>query len=179
MNVIAIPACAENISEIMALEVQGFQAGILEAEDVFLERIRVFPDGFLLLKDQDTDGLIGYISSEIWQRDASFNVQKFNLNHRITDTHCVDGTELYISSMTIDPKYRGFGMGKILFQACVERQTHIYPQIKSLILLVNETWHQAREIYTDYGLEEIARLSAFFTPAQGYAQDGIVMRKDI
>ena len=52
-------------------------------------------------------------------------------------------------------------------------------QVDEIVLLVNESWRGARQIYVATGFEEISRLPGFFGPAGAGAEDGIVMRRPL
>lgn len=172
------PAGARDIDEIMALESFGFEPGIAERRDVFLGRIKFFLDGFLVMSEKNSDKIIGYISSEIWLRHSEIKEKMFVLNHGIEETHNINGTEIYVSSMTIHPQYRGRGLGLILFSECIRRLRRMNPLINSSVLIVNETWGSAKKIYDSLGYVELFRIKDFFTPDNSCPQDAIVMRMD-
>jgi ribosomal protein S18 acetylase RimI-like enzyme len=91
----------------------------------------------------------------------------------------VHGTELYITSMTISPAFRGKGLGSQLFLGCINRIAAAYPQLTSALLLVNESWRHARSIYESAGFREVVRFKNFFNPDGNTHEDGIVMRCSI
>lgn len=175
---VAIEAASiTDLPEIMFLEKNGFAAGIVEDEKVFSQRIATYSDGFLLMRSRSDRKIIGYICSEIWQYSESVNAESFKLNHDISSRHSTSGDELYISSMTILSEFRGTGLGKRLFTECLSRAKKMFPGIKSSILIVNETWTNARRIYLASGFFEIGRIPGFFTPNGLVPQDAIIMRK--
>lgn len=171
------PARMSDIKEIMAVELSGFAAGIVEREEVFLERIDVFPDGFLLVKNLARGKIIGYICSEIWHRRDPVQKNMFTLNHGIRGLHDSNGDEIYISSMSILPAYRSKGIGSLLFNSCIDRLVEAHPNLRSTILIVNETWTHARKIYLRAGFEELFSIDGFFTPINEAPQAAIVMRR--
>jgi ribosomal-protein-alanine N-acetyltransferase len=178
-NLVLETATLDDIDEIMNLEVLGFKPGIVERSDVFLGRIKHFPDGFLLIRDCCSRKALGYISSELWIRHETIKEEMFTLNHGIQETHSFLGTEIYVTSMTIHPNYRGCGLGDLIFSGCIRRLKNLYPKIDSSILIVNETWINAKKIYDKKGFEELFRIKGFFTPDSEPPQDALVMRKDI
>lgn len=170
-------ALPENLDEIMGLEHQGFPPGIAERPDVFLERLKVFPDGFLVARPQPDSPLIGYVCSELWEFSDPVDLQSFELNHGIESTHKIHGDEIYVSSMTINPALRAKGYGRALFTGCLNHLAGKYPNVRSALLIVNETWTHARNIYGSEGFQEIDRIKDFFTPEGVTPQDAIVMRR--
>jgi [SSU ribosomal protein S18P]-alanine acetyltransferase (EC 2.3.1.128) len=161
-----------NIEGILLVEHDSFHKDIAESRSVFFDRIKVFPEGFLLM---EIDGEIaGYISSEMWEYSENIDTDRFRLNHNIADIHRTDGSELYISSIGVIKKYRGKGYGKMLFSELVERIGSSY-RIASIILIVSENWNAARKIYENNGFLEIQRINGFFEDDEN--SDAIVMRK--
>lgn len=166
-----------DLSKIMELEDLGFQKGIREKKQVFEERISCFPEGFLVIKDDSE--IMGYISAEIWSYSEFINKEMFALGHSINSFHIDKGEEIYISSMAIHPKYRGMGLGRMLFEELIERLKSKYITIFSAILIVNEAWINARKIYEGAGFKTIAVIEEFFTLSGGVLQDALVMRMRI
>jgi ribosomal-protein-alanine N-acetyltransferase len=166
-----------DLSKIMELEDLGFQEGIREDKQVFKERISCFPEGFLVIKDDNE--IIGYISAEIWSYSESINKEMFALGHSINSIHIDKREEIYISSMAIHPKYRSVGLGRILFEELIARLKSKYNTIFSAILIVNEAWTNARKIYEGVGFKTITVIEGFFTLSGSALQDGLVMRMRI
>jgi [ribosomal protein S18]-alanine N-acetyltransferase len=167
-----------DLPAIMALEALGFVPGTHEEADVYAERIAVFPDGFLVAEDEGGT-MLGCISSELWPFTDPPAHERFSIGHSIADIHSPANDEIYISSMTVAPQARGHRLGERLFTECIARCKRAYPQVRSAILLVNETWVHARRIYERQGFTEIMRLPGFFRPAGLAPADGIVMRKEL
>ncbi|WMW23476.1 N-acetyltransferase [Methanolobus mangrovi] len=143
-----------------------------ECRDVFLDRMKVFPEGFLVMEiDRE---IAGYISSEMWEYSENIDTDRFCLNHTIREVHIRGGSELYISSIGILKKYRGKGYGKMLFSELVEQIRSKY-KITSIILIVSVNWDAARKIYENNGFLEIQRINGFFEDDEN--SDAIVMRK--
>jgi ribosomal protein S18 acetylase RimI-like enzyme len=166
-----------DLDKIMELEDSGFQEGIREKRQVFEERISCFPEGFLVIKDDNE--IMGYISAEIWSYSEFINKERFALGHSINSFHIDKREEIYISSMTIHPKYRSIGLGRMLFKELISRLKSKYNTIFSAILIVNKSWTNARKIYERAGFKTITIIEGFFTLSDGALQDGLVMRMRI
>lgn len=174
MNIYLRNAKRDDIERIMLIEHESFHENIAECREVFLDRIDIFPNGFLLLEIDDE--ISGYISSEIWENADSINTEKFSLNHTIADVHTTAGSQLYISSIGILKKHRGKGYGNLLFSELTSRISSKY-EISEMILIVSENWDAARKMYEKNGFTEIQRISGFFEENGSY--DAIVMRKSL
>lgn len=171
-------ALASDIDQIMDLEVHGFAAGNRELRGAYERRIEAFPQGSLVAH-LGTE-CIGCIFSEIWRESPAPLVEHFALGHDIVDRHDpISGSELYISSMTIRPAFRGKGLGARLLAGGIAHVAAAFPQLTSAVLLVNETWGQARAIYEAAGFQEVVRFKRFFTPHGEASEDGLVMRRAI
>lgn len=162
----------------MDMEAQGFAPGNREREEVYAQRIASFPQGSLMACLGSE--CIGCLFSEIWHFRPLPLAEHFALGHDIRQRHdAVNGTELYVTSMTVAPPFRGCGLGERLFSGGIGHVARSHPQIATALLLVNETWHHARKIYQAAGFEEVTTLKHFFTPDEGRQEDGIVMRRKI
>lgn len=171
-------ASLRDLNDLILLEALGFTAGERESSDVYAERIRIFPNGSLMVTKRDQ--CIGCFFSEIWQRKEAIRKIDFELGHDISQIHDAElGTELYISSMTIHPDFRGSGRGRLLLDRGVETVVNSNPNVKSVVLLVSEEWLPARKTYQQSGFNEIAVFEKFFSPAVNTLFDGIVMRKEL
>lgn len=167
-----------DLDRIMDLEQLGFAAGNREDRAVYVQRLAAFPDGSLVACRGHE--VVGCFFAEIWLHTARFESDQFALGHDILAHHePLRGDTLYVSSMTIDPVLRGGGLGGWLFAECLGRVLGLYPQLRSVLLLVNEAWRPARAIYAAAGFEEVARLAGFFNPDGTLRQDGIVMRRPV
>lgn len=165
----------DDIDRIMTLEEGGFHKDIQESKSVMLERMRHFPEGFLVLAN-DADDAIGYLCSELWKSSEMPDVSAFALGHDIRDTHRADGKSLYISSMTVSPAYRGSGLGKRFFQQSIAMLQARLPHLTGSILLLSAEWSGARKIYQDSGYAEVTRLKDFFAAIAAHDADAIVMQ---
>ncbi|MES2205953.1 MAG: GNAT family N-acetyltransferase [Pseudomonadota bacterium] len=171
-------ATYDDLDDIMRFETRGFSPGNQEERSVYEERIATFAEG-AWISEYDRKP-VGCIFSEIWCTRDMLTSNDFELGHSSSNRHDpVYGTELYISSMTIDPIYRGQKFGFQLFNGCIQRVSMRYPQINSALLLVNEHWVQAHDIYKASKFHEVMRVSQFFVPYPDVYEDGIVMRKKL
>ena len=171
-----VPASLTDLDLIMEMEAKGFAEHLQEAREVYTRRITTFAQGSLLAyKGQ---ACVGCLFSEIWAYHPVPSAEYFLLNHSIDDRHQIDGSEIYISSMTINQDFRGQGIGRELFNQSLNYFSTNFSNIKSSILLVNEHWKSAKAIYEQSGFQPLMTLDNFFgsesTPAHG-----IVMRKHL
>ena len=165
-----------DINAIMNIEKEAFAEEIQESKDVFLERIETFPEGFFILEEKNKK--IGYFSSELWNSVPQKGDSCFSLNHSALKNHKKEGTVLYISSIAILNEYKGTGLGYRFFYKSVEKIMKSFPQIKEIVLLVNEIWIPALHIYKKCGFIEYGRIQNFFS-SDGIKSDGILMRKNV
>lgn len=176
--IVLTEASLQDIDQIMEMEVNGFSAGNRELREVYEARIKAFPQGSLIAYLGAE--CVGCVFSEIWHEHPKPIAEHFTLGHNIFDRHDpVLGTELYITSMTIHPAFRGKGLGSQLFLGGINHVAAAFPQLTSALLLVNETWVHARKIYATAGFTEVALFKRFFNPLGTTYEDGIVMRSPI
>lgn len=166
-----------DLSKIMKLEKLCFKGSVVESKETILERISYFSDGFLVTTN-DKD-ITGYISSEIWNIKNEIAKSNFELNHKISEKHDLNGNTLYISSFAINPNYQGKGIGKLLFNSLYEKIKENYPSINNSVLVVSENWIPAKNLYEKQGFYEILKLSNFFNPTPNQYETGIVMKKNL
>lgn len=171
-----IETTTDDLDRIMELERQGFAAGHQELRSAYAQRIATFPLGSLMAwRGADC---VGCVFSEIWRATPQPDAAHFTLGHDIRERHDpVLGTELYISSMTLAPSVRGQGLGTPLLTNCLEHVARAFPELTSVLLLVNANWTAARRIYAGAGFVEIARFDRFFSTQGAEPEDGIVMRR--
>lgn len=169
-------ATSQHLDQILAMEEVGFAPGNRERKEVYEQRIETFPQGSLMAYVGSE--CVGCFFSEIWRFTPVPTVEHFALGHDIRHRHDpLRGTELYVTSMTVAPPFRGCGLGKELFSGGISQVARMYPQMKTALLLVNETWHNARKIYAAAGFREITTLRHFFNPEEGVHENGIAMRR--
>ena len=167
-----------DLHSVMTLEEAGFVPGIVEAPEVFAQRIAAFPEGFLLAEDQGQ--IWGYFCAEVWSLNegedpATCDAERFDLGHDIGTWLDRGGDTLYVASMTVAPAFRGGGRGRTLFRRGLERMVADFPALRRVLLVVNEHWLGARAIYHSEGFVEVGRLRGFFRPLLGMEGDAIVM----
>jgi ribosomal protein S18 acetylase RimI-like enzyme len=173
-----VEATPADLDRIMDLERQGFAAGHREERAAYAQRIAAFPQGSLMAWRGAE--CVGCVFSEIWQAAPEPYVEHFRLGHDIRERHDpTNGTEFYISSMTLAPSVRGQGLGTPLLLGCLAHVAQACPQVETAVLLVNAAWVPARRIYAGVGFVEVACFSGFFDAGDGARQDGIVMRRPI
>ncbi|MDO5773065.1 MAG: GNAT family N-acetyltransferase [Spirochaetales bacterium] len=169
-------ATKSDIDDIMNIEKEAFAEGIQESKDIFLERIETFSEGFFILEENNKK--IGYFSSELWNSVPQKGDSCFSLNHSALKNHKKEGAVLYISSIAILNEYKGNGLGYRFFNKSVEKIIKSFPQIKEIVLLVNEIWIPALHIYKKCGFIEYGRIQKFFSSNETKT-DGILMRKTV
>jgi ribosomal protein S18 acetylase RimI-like enzyme len=182
-------AVESDLNEIMRLEQSGFPYNA-ENSDTFVTRMRTFSVGFLVMEEDCSDDLkrsvpatstnsvhlIGYLCSEIWNSTQNWSPNNFLMNHNASALHTIDGNELYISSMTVDSNWRGKGLARMLFRTAIDEIFRQHPKLTSIILIVNEIWTYAKNIYVSEGFCSVGQIDGFFS-AGGQAQTAIVMRR--
>ena len=164
-----------DIDVICKLEKSCFDPKVIEPNELYIERIKLFADGFLIMEENKE--VIGVICSELWKENAEDDEKKFAPGHSIIKTHNIKGSALYISSFAIFPKYQGKGYGKLLFNTLIERLTISYPNIKKVKLLVSEDWLSALYIYTEYGFEINKMIPNFFDDKTGIIMEKMLVEK--
>ncbi len=166
-----------DIDYIMEIEQSSFSKIVCEDKDVFLQRIETFKQGFIVM-EYDNE-VIGYICSEIWEYSENVDRDKFTFGHLIKDSHKTNGNEIYISSMGILPKVRGYGLGKAMFEFFIKYIPELVESPKSIILIVSENWKNARNIYINNGFKEICTFNEFidYRHVPPFKENAIVMRK--
>lgn len=171
-------ATVNDLKRIIELEINGYDPGNREDFSVYEERINIFPQGSLIASISGKP--IGCMFSEIWDYKEFYTDKDFSLGHNIKDKHNErTGTELYISSITVDEHLNGNGVGTKLFLDGINRILKQYRQITSIVLLINEKWNKAYHIYEKSGFIKTQTLHNFFEPYPGQKEDGFVMRKII
>lgn len=169
-------AVAADMAEIMRLERAGFAQAIQETEHTFAERLRAAPQGCWVLAGE-AGRLYGYLCAEFWPLQPVVDAARFARDHAAADTHDVNGEEVYISSMVVDPATRGTGWGRRLFRAALAEMFARHPRLRSSILIVNPEWDAARRIYRAEGFSEIGEIAAYFAASDGTQLPAIVMRR--
>ena len=185
------PAQPFDIDAIMKIERQAFVPSVQEKKGVFEKRIKIFPQGFLILSDSSEEVVkkngnalvCGYLCSEIWNEfpDVSLDEKAFSrafaLGHNIKHTHTQTGSCLYVSSFAILRDYQNKGLGAKFFRAALASLTGAFPSIKTIALLVSSEWTNAQKIYDSLGFEKVRTLQGFFpTIEKKIRADALVLR---
>lgn len=162
-----------DMDEIMEIENTAFIPGIQEEREVFADRMRTFPEGFLVLEEKGKAA--GYFCCELWKGIPDKN-RSFSLGHPASGLHSNEGDTLYVSSYALAYGYMGLGLGKPFFAGALKHIRSLYPQVTNMLLVVNEEWKKAHHIYKSLGFREIRRIPGFF-PSDTLVggADGIVM----
>lgn len=166
-----------DLDALMEIERECFDCDTIENETVYRERIQYFPDGFLVLEEADKP--IGFICSEIWHDSETLTPDMFALEHSIAQSLDRDGNTLYISSLAVLKRYRGYGFGKKLFQTLITQIAAKYHGITEAVLLVGSTWHAAQKLYEQNGFKVCSSFTDFFGGEMLAPYHGIVMKKQM
>lgn len=166
-----------DINYIMEIEQSSFSKIVCEDKNVFIQRIETFEKGFIVMEYNNK--VIGYICSEIWDYSEKIDEEKFTFGHLIKDIHKANGNEVYISSMGTLPKFRGHGLGKLMFEFYIKYILDFVESPKSILLVVSENWTNARKIYINNGFKEICIFNDFidYRNIPPFKENVIVMRK--
>lgn len=95
-----------DVTSIMRVDLKAF-GHKWDDEEVFLDRITVFPEGCLGIFEDDN--LVAFITSEIWS-----DYHKPEYNRKASKHHDVNGKILYVTDMAVLPNYQGKGIGSKL-----------------------------------------------------------------
>lgn len=184
MNI--FPAKAFDIPSIMNIERAAFIPAIQEKQKTFEERLSVFPEGFYVLSDSSDETVLkngrsliaGYFCSELWPTVPESD-EIFKLGHSAKKVHDKKGPVLYFSSFALLPAYQGKHLAGDFLDQCLKSVCASFPQVKKIVLLVNEEWTGARHIYEKLGFTELRTLKNFFPSLKKDSSDGILMIKDL
>lgn len=161
----------------MRLEEGGFDDTIRESEAVFARRLAHFPEGFLILVDEEDGGAAGYYCAERWPRLPPASAAAYELGGDPASRCAPDGTVLYTASMTVASERRGTGAGAYLFRAARARVFAAAPELRAETLVVRASWTAARRVYAAEGFRERAVLEGFFAAEKG--GEGVVMERTL
>ncbi len=164
-----------DIDAIMKIESLSFIPQIQEERDVFISRIKLCPNLFLVFEEKSSQKVVGYLSAEYMQKIPQ-SKNDICLGH-IPNINLENSKNyIYISSFALLPEYRGGGNGKQLFAQSLEwfKKSE---NIESFLLLVNEKWHGAKHIYETLGFETINVFENFFPNESGnLTENGLLMK---
>ena len=172
-----------DIDSIMDIENNSFIPQVREERLVFLQRLKVFPQGFIVLVGDSGSGekdnnVCGYFCTELWKKMPE-SKEIFSVGHDISLTHCADGSVLYISSFALLPNLRGGGLGGKFFRSALNYIEESVTNLKEEVLLVNEAWTGARHIYKKNGFSECFSIKNAFQNEFFEPQTGIVMKRTL
>lgn len=180
-----------DIDSIMEIENTSFIPQVREKRLVFLQRLKVFPQGFILLMNDSVadevqktgigaknNNVCGYFCTELWKKMPE-SADFFSVGHDISLAHCADGSVLYISSFALLPNLRGAGVGGKFFRSALNYIEESVSNLKEEVLLVNENWPGARHIYKKNGFSECFSIKDAFQNEFLEPQTGIVMKRTL
>ena len=167
-------ATKNDLDSIMEIEFASFIPGIQEERIVFENRIKMCGESFLVFEDENKK-VFGYLCAERMSKIPE-RVNELELGHFPNVNK--NGSVLYISSFAIFPEYRGNGTGSYVWEQSLNFLKNL-KGIKTIVLLVNESWTGAHHIYEKSGFYEICRLPSFFYAEDDSYTDGILMQKNI
>lgn len=138
------------------------------SEETLRQRLLMFRNGFLTIKDTSTSKIIGYLESIIWN-DKDFEtfeeISNFPMHYNIR------GTTMYIIFLAVDTIYRKKGFGTILLNSVEERaKAH---GLKNVTLVAKSDLVQ---FYEKRGYRVIKKLPRFL-PGKEY--ESIKMIKEL
>lgn len=156
-----------DIDDIMEVEKAAFIPEIQEEKNVFLERIKAYPQLFLIF--QHKNKIAGYLCGEYLNKIPE-TADEIKLGHIPA---AADKNFLYISSFALLPEFRGSGNGKLLWNNALK---YIGSEA-NYILLVNEEWKSAMHIYENSGFEIIKKFENFFKKSENSFSNALLMQK--
>ena len=165
-----------DLDDILEIEDESFDPAIRENRETFLERMETFPEGFVVLESGGR--IAGYLCSELWNLAGDPSPADFTLGHSARELHFPRGRTLYVSSYGIRKDFRSRGLGKALFQGFLERARTAF-DFDDTLLLVCETWKEARAIYEAEGFIHVFDIQNFFRFSDGGIYSGAVLRRAV
>lgn len=178
------PAKPFDIDSIMKIERAAFISEIQEKQKTFEERLSVFPQGFFVLADNSEKTVIengkpeiaGYFTSEIWPSFPESD-EIFALGHSAKKIHDINGSALYFSSFALLPSFQGKKLAGPFLEGCLKSVCGAFPNIKKIVLLVDEEWLGARHLYDKLGFKSVRTVKGFFPSLNQKSSDGIIMER--
>ena len=166
-------AVVADIDGIMEMEYDSFHEEVREKRELFLERIQVFPEGFIIMEIEEK--YAGYITSELWNFKEYRERRNFMINHSIKKCHDYNGKELYITSFAVKSEYRGKNYGKLMFEYFMDKMKEKYSP-NCISLIVAERWEKAVDIYIKNGFKIVELFENFLEDVELH-KNFIFMRK--
>lgn len=169
-------ATTADLDTIMRVEDACFEPTVRERRETFAERLAAFPEGnYVLIADARGDGMVvaGYLCAELWTEKPAPESDAWKLGHSAAGAHDGRGTVLYISSLAVDPAFRGHGAGRALFRESIGRTLADCPWVRTITFIVSEAWASARALYETEGFAYTGRIAGFFGDA-----DALIMERE-
>lgn len=170
-------ATTADLDAIMRVEEACFVPTVRERRETFAERLAAFPEGnYVLVADNVVVGdgtVIAYLCAELWTETPAAESGAWKLGHSAAGAHDGRGTVLYISSLAVDPAFRGHGAGRTLFRESIGRTRADCPWIRTVTFIVSEAWKSARALYETEGFAYTGRIAGFFGDA-----DALIMERE-
>jgi ribosomal protein S18 acetylase RimI-like enzyme len=143
------PATAADLPQIIALDQEIFGAyGANEDPAIIRARLKVFPEGCLVLEEWSTVGqpinLLGYLTTEKWEA-----IREPALDEDPHTTHMPDGQILNITTLVIAHAYQNQGLGQRLLDQAIRLARR-----ENCSQIILETAH-AERFYRRHGFEKI------------------------
>jgi len=104
----------QDIPAVVEIDLEAFSPyGTAEKPETFQHRLTAFPDGFIILVDENE--IAGYGCSEKWLSE-----REPGLDENPLVTHQPDGRVICITGMAVKKKYRGRGHGLRILDKLIE-----------------------------------------------------------
>lgn len=169
-------ALSSDIDSIMQVEAAGFIPQIQEERSVFLKRIALCAQLFLVFEDEGSGRVGGYLCAEELSKLPT-GASELALGHLPSESSSSSQKKIiYISSFSILPEFRGKGTGRDLWNKSLLYFKQRFGDA-TFVLLVNSVWAGAKHIYEDSGFVQTAVFRDFFPTLDSAAKtDGILMQ---
>jgi ribosomal protein S18 acetylase RimI-like enzyme len=159
MNLDICVAAHENIADILHIE-QSIERDYPASKQTLLNRLRMFADGFLIVKNDDQ--LIGYIESCIWCEQSFSRYQDIC---QFSDFHHPHGPILFVIFIGVDERFQKMGIGSLLITTLKSRIKKQYPHIQKIHLVSKEQY--VNTFYRKNGFQKIKRLPQYMPKYAG------------
>lgn len=130
-NVSYLYCTKDDIKNIYLLEKNSIELDNSATEQTLMERLLMFPDGFIVAKNSNND-IIGYIESTIfydWDFKSFQDISHFSTQfNQKADT-------LYVIFIAVHPEYRERGVATNLLKSLEKNILKQYPNIKKIKLI--------------------------------------------
>ena len=97
------PAAMQDLAQIVALDQEIFGGyGAAESPTIIQARLEIFPAGCVVLHDEDSPAILGYLTTEKW-----LDSREPALDEDPRLTHQPEGQVLNITTLAIAPRQQG------------------------------------------------------------------------